>query len=356
MFLLLVGTTEKGPGAIDATSRKMLTLTSPLHLATPPPGWTTCGGLAAAYNNTACPTATASCAKQAWMPSEGAWGCCPYPQGVSCGDYTCCPQGTTCENSGSGWSVVSSCVAADGSKAAPGAQGGGQQVCKSGGPLPLSTTKPNVVVLGDSVSIGYTPKVAALMEATALVQHSPWGGDGGAEETHYGWECLDFLLAAPDGTPQQPDVLYFNFGLHNLNNSKLPGQAGPVAEYAPYLEKIVAKLAAWAARASTKLLFGITTPMMCDADSDAVVRSNNRAAVAIMEKWKVPTVDLHAAVVGVCGAAPNQMCFNQSTCFCPHCPQADGVGYEYLAEKVLVPAITKLLPTGSAVVEVVEQS
>ena len=39
------------------------------------------------------------------------------------------------------------------------------------------------------------------------------------------------------------DVLYFNFGLHNLNNSTLPGQAGPVAEYAPYLEKIVAKLA-----------------------------------------------------------------------------------------------------------------
>ena len=46
-----------------------------------------------------------------------------------------------------------------------------------------------------------------------------------------------------------------------------------------------------------------------------------------------------------CGAAPNTMCFNQSTCFCPHCPQAGGVGYEYLAEHVLVPAITKLLPS-----------
>ena len=41
------------------------------------------------------------------------------------------------------------------------------------------------------------------MADSALVQHSPWGGDGGAEETHYGWECLDFLLAAPDGTPQR---------------------------------------------------------------------------------------------------------------------------------------------------------
>ena len=51
-------------------------------------------------------------------------------------------------------------VAANGTKAAPGAPGGGRQVCKSGGPLPFSTTEPNVVVLGDSVSIGYTPKVA----------------------------------------------------------------------------------------------------------------------------------------------------------------------------------------------------
>lgn len=81
-----------------------------------------------------------------------------------------------------------------------------------------------MVILGDSVSIGYAPHVATHMAATALVQHSPWGGDGGAEETHYGWECLDYLLAAPDGTPQRPDVLFFNFGLHNLNNNTIPGQ------------------------------------------------------------------------------------------------------------------------------------
>jgi hypothetical protein len=82
----------------------------------------------------------------------------------------------------------------------------------------------NVIILGDSVSIGYTPHVAAHLADKALVQHSPWGGDGGAEETHYGWQCLEYLLSAPDGTPQRPDVLFFNFGLHNLNNNTLPGQ------------------------------------------------------------------------------------------------------------------------------------
>jgi len=202
---------------------------------------------------------------------------------------------------------------------------------------------PNVVLLGDSVSIGYFPKVAALMNGTALVQHSPWGGDGGAEETRYGWECLDFLLAAPDGTPQVPDVLYYNFGLHNLDGRTAPGQAGPIAEYAPYLERITEKLVSWAAAGGTKLLFGITTPEMCDAALDAVVRGNNAAAAAVMRKHGVPTVDLHAAVVGQCGASPNPRCFNQSACFCPHCPQADGVGYEFLAEHVLVPAISELI-------------
>ena len=277
------------------------------------------------------------------MPSEGNWGCCPYARAVSCGDYTCCPAGTTCKNDGSGWSVRSSCVDAQGKVALPGSQGGGQEVCKSGGPLPFSKEKPNVVILGDSVSIGYFPKVAALMTDVALVQHSPWGGDGGAEETHYGWSCLDFLLAAPDGTPQTPDVLYFNFGLHNLNNDTIPGQSGPISEYAPFLERITARLVEWAAKHGTKLLFGITTPEMCDGALDDVVRRNNLEAATIMRRHGVPTVDLHAAVVGQCGASPNLRCFNQSQCFCPHCPQDNGIGYQYLAKHVLAPAISKLL-------------
>ena len=309
---------------------------APLASAAPPVGWKTCGGLDDALSNVACP-ATSTCVRQKWSPSAGNWGCVDGVNATSCGDYTACPAGYTCANHGSGWRVISTCIGTAGNAT-------GVQVCKQGAPLPMASDKKNVLVLGDSVSIGYTPFVNAALADVALVQHSPWGGDGGAEETHYGWECLDFLLAAPDGTPQHPDVLYFNFGLHNLGNDTLPGQAGPVAEYAPYLEKIVAKLVAWAKPTATKLLFGITTPEMCDAGADAVVQRNNVAAAALMRKYHVPTVDLHAAVVGQCGDAPNTTCFNQSTCFCPHCPQANGVGYEFLAERVIVPAISKLLP------------
>lgn len=75
---------------------------------------------------------------------------------------------------------------------------------------------------------------------------------------------------------------------------------------------------------------------------------NNQAA-AIMAKYNIPTVNLRQAVISQCGNPPaakdaHFKCFNQSGCFCPHCPQADGVGYGWLAANVIVPAITKLLP------------
>ena len=313
--------------------------------AVPPAGWTTCGGLDSLYNRTACPSKAASCVVQNWMPDTGHFGCCPYADGVDCATgYTCCPHGSSCVNKGTGWGVVSSCVdAASGKTAAPGADGGGQQVCKTGGPLPFSTTLKNVIILGDSVSIGYEPFVAAMMKDVALVQHSPWGGDGGAEETKYGFLCLDYLLRAPDGTPQHPDVLYWNFGLHNLNNNTDPGQSGPISEYAPYLDKIAVALVAWAKPKKTKLIFGITTPEMCSGDTDAVVQSNNKAAAAIMAKHGVQTVDMHAPIIAQCGASPQATCFNQTGCFCPHCPMSGGVGYQWLSKNVIVPAITKAL-------------
>jgi hypothetical protein len=110
---------------------------------------------------------------------------------------------------------------------------------------------------------------------------------------------------------------------------------------APFLEKIAQKIASLAPQ--TKAIFGITTPQMCSAATDAVVQSNNKAAVAIMAKYNIPTVDMHAAIISQCGPAPNTTCFGQSTCFCPHCPQDNGVGYRWLATNAIVPAIRAAL-------------
>ena len=47
-------------------------------------------------------------------------------------------------------------------------------MCKPGPPLPMSTTLKNVLVIGDSVSLGYTPSLTDLLGDVALVQHAPW--------------------------------------------------------------------------------------------------------------------------------------------------------------------------------------
>ena len=82
-------------------------------------------------------------------------------------------------------------------------------MCKPGPPLQPSTTLKNVLIIGDSVSIGYTPFIAKAMSAVALVQHAPYGGDGGAEETAYGVQCLDYFLRSPTGVPAKADVVMF---------------------------------------------------------------------------------------------------------------------------------------------------
>lgn len=66
----------------------------------------------------------------------------------------------------------------------------------------MSTTKKNVLIIGDSLTIGYTPPVADELADIALVQHAPWDtSDGGAEETAYGVQCLDYWLHSPSGLP-----------------------------------------------------------------------------------------------------------------------------------------------------------
>lgn len=271
------------------------------------------------------------------------------PNAVQCdGGYTCCPHGTKCVNKGGGYSVVSTCVA-DGLTADENAETSepviGDEVCKTGPPNPFSTTLKNVLIIGDSVSIGYTPYVAEMMASSALVQHSPWGGDGGAEETLYGARCIDNLIRAPDGTPLSPDVLMFNWGLHNSLAGNctppcVPGQSGPPSEYAPNLEKIVQSLMDAPALKHSKLIFAITSPDLCNARIDAIQVALNEQAKDIMAKHHIPTVDLYAAITGECGAVPQPECFGRKGCFCPHCP---GEGYKWLANATLVPAIAKLL-------------
>ena len=165
---------------------------------------------------------------------------------------------------------------------------------------------PNVLLLGDSISIGYTLPVRTLLAGKANV-FRPVTATGAAEncsDTGKGVAELDRWLAA------QPkwDVIHFNWGLHDLKHMK-PGAAKPttspdpndpplrsVAEYRANLEKIVARLKQTGAR----LVFATTTPVPAGVGNpfrDPYDPARyNAAASEVMQTQGVRVNDLFAVV------------------------------------------------------------
>lgn len=131
--------------------------------------------------------------------------------------------------------------------------------------IPVKQRK-RVLILGDSISIGYTPHVRRLLEPAVEV-FRPTNKKGGAENcqgTDHGLKRIDAWLQMHGGNW---DVIHFNFGLHDLKhvdpktgknsmNPSDPFQSSP-DEYESQMRTIVEKLVATKA----KLIFCTTTPV-----------------------------------------------------------------------------------------------
>jgi len=101
---------------------------------------------------------------------------------------------------------------------------------------------PRILLIGDSISIGYTPSVRKLLTDKANVHRVP----GNARHTGIGLENINKWLG--DG---KWDVIHFNWGLHDLcyrsSDAKTPGRKDKVngaldltfAEYQQNLRKLV---------------------------------------------------------------------------------------------------------------------
>ena len=119
------------------------------------------------------------------------YGCCVEPNAVPCpvgpDNQMCCPSGTTCVPQG----YAATCVPTAG-----GANTSGIHVCPPGAALPPAAGGglPAVIVIGDSVSEGYQPVLAANLSAIAFVQHSPHSDGGGADDVAHGLACQENFL------------------------------------------------------------------------------------------------------------------------------------------------------------------
>jgi dienelactone hydrolase/lysophospholipase L1-like esterase len=182
--------------------------------------------------------------------------------------------------------------------------------------------RPRVLLLGDSIRLGYAPLVSALLAETAtVISPAPNGGDSANLLRH-----LEAWLA---GT--SPDVVHVNCGLHDLKRDRVTGAYQvPLAEYTANLRALVDRL-----RRATDaaLVFAATTPIDdarhagggADFDLfDADVRRYNAGAAGVMRAAGVPLHDLYWVVE--C-AGPATLLASDGVHFAPG-------GYERLAAAV----------------------
>ncbi len=161
----------------------------------------------------------------------------------------------------------------------------------------LSTDPMKVLIIGDSISLGYTPFVTRDLAGEAEVRHNP----GNAQATAYGLKHLDAWL----GT-EAWDVIHFNWGLWDLcyrhpesrvygNRDKERGTlTTTLAQYRANLETIVLRLR----KTDATLIFGAITPVP-EAEAgrfpeDAV--RYNAVAREVMQTHGVHVNDLFACM------------------------------------------------------------
>ena len=157
-------------------------------------------------------------------------------------------------------------------------------------PVPDVPGLPRVLLLGDSISIGYTLLVRADLAGRASV-HRPADNCG---QTAYGLVHLDQWLG--EG---RWDVIHFNFGLHDLKyldprgNYVTPEKGERVASPAQY-EKNLRLVVARLKRTGAHLIFATTTPVPagCEGRMPGSERAYNEAARKVMAENGVAIDDL----------------------------------------------------------------
>ena len=157
---------------------------------------------------------------------------------------------------------------------------------------------PFVLIIGDSISLGYTSTVVESLKGKANVIHSP----GNSQGTTHGLANLSSWLG-----DRKWDVIHFNWGLHDLKHVKVAGtsqnsndfndpQQADLPTYSANLTKLVSQLKA----TGSKLIFATTTPYPAGvkpARAPENAAKYNEAALKIMTKYNVKVNDLYSLVL-----------------------------------------------------------
>jgi len=160
---------------------------------------------------------------------------------------------------------------------------------------------PNVLLIGDSISIGYTPHVIAELKGFANVFRIPRN----AGNTERGLKSIQsWLKTNKQMSDKKWDIIHFNWGLHDLcyrnPKSKVQGkrdkingtQDVPLEQYVKNLEQLVIKLK----KTEANLIWASTT-LVPTKEAGRFVGDDlkyNTAAQEIMQKHEISINDLHS--------------------------------------------------------------
>lgn len=162
-------------------------------------------------------------------------------------------------------------------------------------PAKSDSDLPKVLIIGDSISLGYTPHVIQMLKGEADVVHSK----GNSQHTGTGLAKIDSWLG-----DTKWDVIHFNWGLWDLcyrhPESKVQGKRDkvngtitmPLEQYEENLDNLVERLQ----KTGATLIWASTT-LVPEGEAGRVVgddKKYNDAAAKVMKKHGVAIDDLHA--------------------------------------------------------------
>lgn len=161
--------------------------------------------------------------------------------------------------------------------------------------LAFTSRPPKVLIIGDSISIGYMPFVEKHFSGTATIVHNP----GNAQHTGTGLEKIEEWLGN-----EQWDIIQFNWGLWDLcyrhpdakvygNRDKINGKiTHTVEEYATNLDAIISIMRK---KTNAQLIF-VTTTYVPENEAGRYttdVKHYNDAAKTIVKKYGIPVNDIY---------------------------------------------------------------
>lgn len=136
---------------------------------------------------------------------------------------------------------------------------------------------PRVLLIGDSISRGYTLAVRKALSGKANVHRAPEN----CGPTANGIKKLDIWLGGGKW-----DVIHFNFGIHD--------RATPPAEYEKRLGEIIARLK----KTGAQLIWASSTPLPPDSKygDPAAIIARNEIAAGLATKRGIPINDLYSSI------------------------------------------------------------